>query len=120
MVGIVSDRRRAVSNGYGTLLLVEKADGIARLTLNRQEKRNALSSALQAELRAALADTWDCHVLTITGGDGPAFCAGVDLAEERARRESGEPGSRAYAQAADTWAATCNLFTTHPAVCIAS
>jgi len=109
------------SSGYGNLLLVEKSNGIARFTLNRQEKRNALNSALQAEIRAALADTWDCRVITVTGAEGPAFCAGIDLSEGRERRESGDgERRRSYANAADSWGATCNLFTTHPAVVIAS
>lgn len=99
---------------------MEKHEGVARITLNRQEKRNAMSSALQAEFRAALTDSWDCHVLVISGGDGPAFCAGVDLSESRDRAARGEAAPRVYANAPDTWGATCEFIVRHPAVCIAS
>jgi len=115
----------ATEKGYGNLLLMEKSgDGIARITFNRQEKRNAMSSALQAEFRAALRDSWDCKVVTITGGDGPAFCAGVDLAEGRERREREGPGPRewhrSYEESMGTWERTNYMIWEHPACCIAS
>ncbi len=53
------------------------------LTLNRPEKRNALSVALIVALRgevdAASSDT-SCRAIVLRG-EGPAFCAGLDLAE---------------------------------------
>jgi methylglutaconyl-CoA hydratase len=57
----------------------------AVLTLNRPERRNALSRALIAELSAAFRRAADdpaarCVILT---GHGPAFCAGMDLDELR-------------------------------------
>jgi enoyl-CoA hydratase/carnithine racemase len=64
-------------------LLVARADGHAVLTLNRPEKRNALSVAL----RDAISDALDslatdeaikCVVIT---GAGSVFCAGFDLSE---------------------------------------
>ena len=53
------------------------------LTLNRPDKRNALSRELIAALTAALERARDdaaarCVLLT---GVGPAFCAGMDLSE---------------------------------------
>jgi enoyl-CoA hydratase len=54
----------------------------ARITLNRPEKRNALSYQLQSELNQALweADD-DCEVHSvILRGAGRSFCAGYDLA----------------------------------------
>jgi enoyl-CoA hydratase len=56
---------------------------IATITLHRPEVRNALSSALCRELRAALAAASaddGVDVLVLTGAD-PAFCAGLDLRE---------------------------------------
>lgn len=54
---------------------------IATITLNRPEKRNALSPALRREvihaLRAAEAD--DDVTLVLIQGAGPAFCAGYDM-----------------------------------------
>lgn len=54
---------------------------IARLTLNRAEKRNALSIDLLEALHARvdeLAGRLDVSVCVLTG-DGPTFCAGMDL-----------------------------------------
>src|SRR5260370_579902 len=57
-------------------------NGIATITLNRPEKRNALSFELLDELMNALgeADTSDALVVILTGA-GKAFCAGMDLDE---------------------------------------
>ena len=107
------------SEGYGTLVLLEKIDKIGRITLNRPEKRNAMSSAMQAEFRAALNASKDCTVVTIYGGDGPSFCSGIDLAENR-NRDPNQPRPRNYSVSTTDWAATCKMIADHPAVCIAS
>ncbi len=65
------------------LIAVDTASRIATLTMHRPEKRNALSSVLARDLRAAVAaaDTDDAvDVIVLTGSD-PAFCAGLDLKE---------------------------------------
>jgi len=65
------------------LLLVDRAPPLARITLNRADKFNALSSALMTELKSAieeLAKDREIRVLII-GGAGRAFCAGHDLRE---------------------------------------
>ncbi len=65
------------------VVLYEVADRVATVTLNRPDARNALSSALQKELRAAVRradDDEGVDVLILTGAD-PAFCAGLDLKE---------------------------------------
>lgn len=54
---------------------------VARLTLNRPEQRNALSTDLLDAMHGAverLADTSDVAVLVLTGA-GKSFCAGMDL-----------------------------------------
>jgi methylglutaconyl-CoA hydratase len=64
-------------------LLVSRKDGVATLTLNRPEKRNALDRATIAELRAALTTcdlAADVRVVVVRGA-GKDFCAGADLAE---------------------------------------
>jgi enoyl-CoA hydratase/carnithine racemase len=64
-------------------------DGIATLTLNRPQQRNALSRALIAELHDALrriADDRSVRVVVLAGA-GPAFCSGHDLKEMRANTE---------------------------------
>jgi methylglutaconyl-CoA hydratase len=58
-------------------------EGIATLTLNRPEKRNALDDQTVAELRRAIAIAEgddEVRVLLLRGA-GPAFCAGADLAQ---------------------------------------
>jgi len=63
-------------------VLYEVADGVARLTINRPARRNALSWSVVAELRrrvAACRDDPDAHVLVLTGAGDRAFCAGADL-----------------------------------------
>jgi enoyl-CoA hydratase/carnithine racemase len=73
------------------MLLRQDSAGIATLTLNRPDARNALSMALmvalQAELDVVSADA-SVKVVVIRGA-GPAFCAGHDLRELRAPHESG-------------------------------
>lgn len=64
----------------GGLLLVDKSDGIATVTLNRPEKRNALSLELRGELAStfeALGSDDSVAVVVLTGA-GTAFCAGMD------------------------------------------
>ena len=64
-------------------LLVEVAERVAVVTLNRPERRNALDRALYRgipETLTALDSDAAVDVLIITGTD-PAFCAGVDLKE---------------------------------------
>src|SRR5215472_13787179 len=64
-------------------VLYSAKDGIARLTLNRPEQRNALSAELMTALREALlraAGDADARVVVLTGAGERAFCAGGDLA----------------------------------------
>jgi len=60
----------------------EVAERVARITLNRPDKRNTLSPALLAELHDALLeadDRTDVHAIVLAG-NGKDFCAGYDLA----------------------------------------
>jgi enoyl-CoA hydratase/carnithine racemase len=68
------------------VLLCRDEDGIAFLTLNRPQARNALSVALMARLQDALdAIAVDRAVrVVVIAGAGPTFCAGHDLREIRA------------------------------------
>jgi methylglutaconyl-CoA hydratase len=69
---------------FETLQLVY-ASGIAKITLNRPEKRNALSFQLVQELTDALdeAEKSTAQIVILTGA-GKAFCAGMDLEELKA------------------------------------
>jgi methylglutaconyl-CoA hydratase len=65
------------------LVLYEASAGVARLTLNRPEKRNALNGALVAALKEALAraDADEAVSVVALTGAGSDFCSGADLAE---------------------------------------
>ena len=63
-------------------VLYEKDRHVARITLNKPEKRNALDEELSRELCAALQkarDDDDVRAVVLTG-NGTAFCAGGDVA----------------------------------------
>ncbi len=65
------------------VLLIDTADRVRTLTLNRPQARNALSSALRTQFFAALREAEsadDVDVVIFTGTD-PVFCAGLDLKE---------------------------------------
>jgi enoyl-CoA hydratase/carnithine racemase len=64
-------------------LIYEKIDGVAVITLNRPEKKNALNVKLMTEIRLAAAEAENddtVAVMLMTGGT-KAFAAGADLSE---------------------------------------
>lgn len=64
--------------------------GFTTVTLDSPANRNALSSALLMQLRAALGGALDaaaCRVIVLTGA-GPVFCAGADLKESRSGKSA--------------------------------
>jgi methylglutaconyl-CoA hydratase len=64
-----------------TLIRIETAGAIARVTLNRPEKRNAIDEPMIVELRSAIEKVsreTDVRVVLLAG-EGPDFCAGMDL-----------------------------------------
>lgn len=66
------------------VLLVEKKDGVAIVTLNRPKSLNAFDSQLRAAMRdvvARLEDDNDLKIVVIKGA-GRGFCAGADLADD--------------------------------------
>ena len=77
------------------------SENIARIVLNRPEKRNALDAALVAKIRseltAAAADS-AVRVVVITG-EGADFCSGADLSELRAIADNGPLENMASARA---------------------
>ena len=80
-------------------ILVDVANGVAIITLNRPEKLNAYNAAMGAELHQAFAalDNDDSVRVIVVTGAGRAFCAGADLSgaggdtfDYDKRRERGE------------------------------
>jgi trans-feruloyl-CoA hydratase/vanillin synthase len=73
-------KERAMS--YSTVL-IEKTNGVALVTLNRPDKKNAMNPQLHEDMTAALEVLRyddEARVLVITGA-GDSFCAGMDLKE---------------------------------------
>ncbi|HEY5680079.1 MAG TPA: enoyl-CoA hydratase-related protein [Pseudomonadales bacterium] len=75
-------------------LLAHQEDGVAVITLNRPQARNAMSAAMNAGLAKALDEAERnpavrCVVITGAGG---AFCAGGDVKGMAARSQGGGPG----------------------------
>ena len=89
-------------------VLVDVADGVATITINRPEARNALNRAVRSALPKAVSaceadDAVDVMILT---GTDPAFSAGVDLKEIGAGAAAGDdlrsgPADGAPAEAID-------------------
>jgi enoyl-CoA hydratase len=65
-------------------LLSAVADGVLTLTINREERRNALNRAVLEALEAALAaadEDPEVRAIVLRGAGEKSFCAGADLAE---------------------------------------
>jgi enoyl-CoA hydratase/carnithine racemase len=69
------------------MALVEYAleDGVARVTLTRPEKRNALSDAMMAEFSVAVERAEAEAKAVVLSGEGDHFSAGLDLSEQTVR-----------------------------------
>jgi enoyl-CoA hydratase/carnithine racemase len=70
------------SAGAAAELRYELVDGIARLTIDRPERRNALSWTVLSAMRARLAEIRTdpaARVVVLAGAGDKAFCAGADL-----------------------------------------
>jgi enoyl-CoA hydratase len=92
--------KEAMSN----VILIERTDKVATITLNRADKLNALNANVLAELDGAVAELKaddDVHVVIITGSGPKAFAAGADIAELHAQdgrsgRRFAENGQRVF------------------------
>lgn len=88
------------------LVQCDIADGIARIALDRPDKRNALSRELIDELSASVRAVGDDESVRVVlfEANGPVFCAGMDLGEmqertaldDEAAAEAWEEDSRVY------------------------
>lgn len=70
--------------GYSQIIL-DKADGVATVTLNRPEKLNAFTRTMMDEIIAAMDDIDaddEVRAVIFTGAGNRAFCAGADLTPE--------------------------------------
>jgi enoyl-CoA hydratase/carnithine racemase len=65
-------------------LLYDVADHVATITLNRPDRRNAISTSMLNQLTKRLQDadrSRDVRAIVITGAEGGGFCAGLDLVD---------------------------------------
>ena len=77
-------------------LLVDRVDGVVTVTLNRPEKKNAVSARMWEELAATIggiAASRDDRAVVITG-TADAFCAGQDLTDPGNSARLGTDASR--------------------------
>lgn len=82
-------------------LLLERAEGVLHVTLNRPDSRNAMSLAMVGELRAVLAavrDDLSVRAIVLRGAGGH-FCAGGDIKDMASARASGADAYRALNRA---------------------
>jgi len=90
------------------MLKVEIQDGVARVTLDRPEVRNAFDDALIAALTKAFFEVGSDKAVRalVLAGNGPAFCAGADLNWMKRMAGYGYDENLADAQALATMLAT--------------
>src|SRR4030095_11438227 len=74
-------------------ILVAVADGIATVTLNRPDQRNAMNAAMLRLLGEGVEglDARNAVRLIVVRGAGPAFCSGRDLKEMESRVATNDP-----------------------------
>ncbi|HSG87962.1 MAG TPA: enoyl-CoA hydratase/isomerase family protein [Pseudomonadales bacterium] len=81
------------SNADGTYetLVVDHRDGVDWVTLNRPESLNAMNRTMMLELQHYFGELYTQHEVRVVvlRGAGRAFCAGLDLKQERAEGEAG-------------------------------
>lgn len=79
-----------MSDDAGTGLRLERNGAVARLLIDRPDKRNAFNLAMWQRLPELLAEADAdpaCRVLVVKSANGGAFCAGADIAELLARKD---------------------------------
>src|SRR4051794_14940083 len=109
--GSPAARSRCEDPGVSTYeqIMVEQADAVLRITLNRPEKMNAWTPHMMGELTRAITaanDDRSIGAIVVTGA-GRGFCAGADIEAvfdkglKEGHRESPEPRRR------DDWVSLC-------------
>jgi len=97
-------------------------NGVACLTFNRPQSRNALSLAMIAALHGEigrLGESPDVKVIVLEG-KGPAFCAGHDLKEMSAAREGDDRGRAFFTETMENCAAMMQAIVKCPKPVIAA
>jgi methylglutaconyl-CoA hydratase len=83
---------------YNTILVADH-NAVRTITLNRPERRNAMTPEMQDELISAMEEASTCDSrIVIFAGAGEAFCSGLDLAALQAMKDKSPAEYRADAQ----------------------
>lgn len=88
--GMTEQAGRTMSEDAGTTLRLERDGAVARLLIDRADKRNAFNIAMWQRLPELLAEADadpDVRVLVVKSANGGAFCAGADIAELLANKD---------------------------------
>jgi enoyl-CoA hydratase/carnithine racemase len=72
-----------MTHPFSDILTVEQVGAVARITITRSRKRNALSDDLVKALQRCFEDLPGDVKAAVLHGDGDHFCAGLDLSEVR-------------------------------------
>ena len=87
-------------------ILYEAGEGIATITLNRPERMNALTHALETEMHGLFdkADADRSVRVIILTGNGPAFCAGYDQGQTgKSGTRHSDPKGKSHAEFIEYW-----------------
>ena len=106
----------AATGGDPAVILTHLGSGVSMITLNRPRQRNAMNKAAREGMVHALDECRGRAKVIIITGNGPAFCAGVDLKEAVA----GAVGEDDALSRRTSWAAVQEEIRQHPAIVIAA
>ena len=110
-----------MKNNSNDILLEEMSDGVLRLTLNDEKRRNALSENMLAQLEhmfAQAARNPDVRVIVLAA-KGSVFCAGHDLKEITQARTLDNGGQAYFEQLFQSCASVMQLIVNNPKPVIA-
>jgi enoyl-CoA hydratase/carnithine racemase len=82
----------SLANAPGQVLFDLGADGVARITLNRPEKHNAMTVPMRARLQQLLqrCEDDDAVRVVVLAGNGKSFCSGNEINEDWGQRRPGQ------------------------------
>jgi enoyl-CoA hydratase/carnithine racemase len=101
------------------VVLIEKQDRIATITVNRPDKMNALNAEVRVSLAMAFEQVRqddDVRVVILTGSGDKAFVAGADIAEFKGAPAVTRPATSASPATRPSWVSPRPIWASSPAV----